>query len=280
MNKLILLVFSALTLTGCFGTDDSSTPATTSDETCDDVSLGQARRDAAFLAALNVNLSHNQALGVWKFVVSDGQPLTVTMDVPDDKDYQMALFDTNGNKLACSDNAGLGVGEQMEYEVDNLTMVWLKIWTSESPSSSVAVARISTPVISVPVDVSELEPNDTPATAQEIGVAHSLIAGSVDYDDSDADDYFVVSVTEGDVVTVTGEADSGFTGLLYVSVTDDESNVLSEGENELTHEFTSEALSASLTYTVPASVSEVFVWIAGVLGAADYEVEIQVQSPE
>lgn len=228
-------------------------------------------------------MQHTAALGIWKFPVTNGQSLTATMEVPDDKDYQMALFDTNGNKLACSDNAGFGTPELMTYEVNNLTMVWLKVWTSASPSNSAATIIVSTPVVSVPTDIDEQEPNNAIETAQEIGVAHSLISGSVDSEAvvADGDDYFVVEVAKGNVVTVTAQVTSDFDDdLIYIALTDDQSVTLSDGENPLSFNFDENALSTTLTYTVPASVSEVYVWMAGIPGAADYEVEIQVHDAD
>ena len=278
-------------LSACISSDDSSDDTsgdpddnqrsfTTSDETCDDVFLGQHRRDVAATAAINVEIVHADALGIWKLAVSDGQPLTATMEVPDDKDYQMALFDTDGNKLACSDNAGFGTGEQMEYEVDNLTMVWLKVWTSASPNRSEATIMVSTPVASVPTAVTELEPNDTHATAQEIGVAHSLITSTVADDSSDADDYFVVDVTEGDIVTVTAEVASNVTGLAYVALVDEADEKISVEGEELSAPLDTEPYSATLVYEVPASMTQLYVWMSSVLGTASYELEIQVQSPD
>ena len=281
-------------LSACISSDDSSDDTsgdpddnqrsfTTSDETCDDVFLGQHRRDVAATAAINVEIVHADALGIWKLAVSDGQPLTATMEVPDDKDYQMALFDTDGNKLACSDNAGFGTGEQMEYEVDNLTMVWLKVWTSASPNRSEATIMVSTPVASVPTAINELEPNDEIAGAQEIGVAHSLISGSLENDLSlpdDSDDFFVVSVEEGDIVAITATVDAGFEDLVYIAVTDDQGTTLSNGEGDLFHNFSESELIANFSYTVPASTAQLFVWMQALPGAATYELEIQVQSPD
>lgn len=195
----------------------------------------------------------------------------------------MALFDTNGNKLACSDNAGFGTPESMTYEVNNLTMVWLKAWTSASPSNSAATIIVSTPVVSVPTDIDEQEPNNTPETAQEIGVAHSLISGSVDSEAvvADADDYFVVEVAEGNVVTVTAQVTSELDAdLPYIALTDDQGTTLSEGGEELFHSFDENALSTILTYTVPVSVSEVYIWMSVIPGAADYELEIQVHDAD
>ena len=74
MNKLLILFLSTFMLSACISSDDSSDDTsgdpddnqrsfTTSDETCDDVFLGQHRRDVAATAAINVEIVHADALG-------------------------------------------------------------------------------------------------------------------------------------------------------------------------------------------------------------------------
>lgn len=285
MKKILFPALATLVLTACISSDDNATSSTTSLETCSNVTLGQGRREAAALLELNTDQPFTNALAVYKVAVSNGQRLTANLEVPDDKDYNMALFDTNGNKLGCSDNAGLGTNEVVEYEVNNLSMVWVKVWTALSPSNSAFVLSVNTPVESVAQPLDEVEPNNSIAAAQQISFAHSEVSGNVTDDillennPADADDYFSYSVSEGDVVTIHSEVVTDDSSLIYIAVQNASGTTLSNGDGEMFYNFTQQAPSVDFSYTVPSGLDTLIVWMSAIPGQADYTTEVQITTP-
>jgi len=93
----------------------------------------------------------------------------------------------------------------------------------------------------------------------------------------DSDDYFKHTVSEGDVVEITASSTDDGASLIYIALVDADDNVLSEGDTELSYYFTEEAPSTTLTYTVPAATTEIFVWMAAIPGVASYSGQVQVE---
>ena len=285
MYKLIFPIAAVAMLTACAGgdADDSTTtgvvapesPGATSLEDCSNVSLSTTRINAAARTTLNTELTFTNALAVWRMPVSIDQDLVADMTVPDDKDYNIAFFDGTGNKLACSDTTGNGVDETINYTVaSGIEEIWVKVWTPELASRSAFTLIVEAPVL---VTINDTEPNDTPATAQVITDTWTTVDGSLDTDNSDADDYYKYSVSEGDVVIITGTVDDDGASLIYVALADSDSNVLEEDGNQVSHYFSEPEPDASLTYTVPAGVTEVYVWMAAQPGIATYNKTVKIQ---
>jgi len=283
MNKLITPILACTLLTACMGESDDETtsvvapesPGATSLEDCSNVSLSTTRINAAARTTLNTELTFDNALAVWRMPVSVDQDLVAEMTVPSDKDYNIAFFDGSGNKLACSDTTGNGVNETINYTVaSGIEEIWVKVWTPELASRSASTLSVEAPVL---VTINDTEPNDTPATAQVITDTWTTVDGTLDTDNSDADDYYKYTVSEGDVVTITGTATDNGASLIYVALADSDSNVLEEDGNAVTHYFSESEPDASLTYTVPAGVTEVYVWMAAQPGATSYTTTVRVR---
>jgi len=283
MNKLITPILACTLLTACMGESDDETtsvvapesPGATSLEDCSNVSLSTTRINAAARTTLNTELTFDNALAVWRMPVSVDQDLVAEMTVPSDKDYNIAFFDGSGNKLACADTSGNGVNETINYTVaSGIEEIWVKVWTPELASRSAFTLIVEAPVL---VTINDTEPNDTPATAQVITDTWTTVDGTLDTDNSDADDYYKYTVSEGDVVTITGTATDNGASLIYVALADSDSNVLEEDGNAVTHYFSESEPDASLTYTVPAGVTEVYVWMAAQPGATSYTTTVRVR---
>ncbi len=264
MRHRIIIPTLALLFVGC-----AETSNTTSTETCANVALSPMRIADAATATAGTPQVFTQALAIYRYTVTPGARLTATLDVPADKDYQMAFFDTSGNRLSCSDSAGLGVDEAMQVDVGDRTQVLVKVWTDTSPSNSAFTLLVTS---AVSVAVTEQEPNDTPATAQPITAAFSTVTGAVDSEASDADDYFAYSVAPGDVVTVETSLTSAPTSLVYVALRDEAGDPISVGGEDLFFSFDENMTSATLTYTVPVGMDTLLVWMSGIPGAAPYRI--------
>lgn len=157
----------------------------------------------------------------------------------------------------------------MQIDVGDRTQVLVKVWTETSPSNSAFTLLVTS---AVPVAVTEQEPNDTPATAQSISGAFSVVTGAVDSEASDADDCFAYAVAPGDVVTVETSLTSAPPSLVYVAVRDEAGDRISVGGEDLFFSFDENATSATLTYTVPAGMDTILVWMSGIPGAAPYRI--------
>ena len=283
MRNIIIPFLAAMTLTACGGSDSTEdtgvvapeSPTATSLETCSNVSLSAGRIAAAARTTLGTELIFTQALAVYRIPVTEGQEVTADLTVPDDKDYNMAFFNSSGSLLACTDTEGNGVDETLDYEVSGVTEIWVKVWTPALPSDSAFSLIVSVPPVAI--EVAEAEPNDTAATAQLVSESFTFVNGTLDTDASDSDDYFKHTVSEGDVVEITASSTDDGASLIYIALVDADDNVLSEGDTELSYYFTEEAPSTTLTYTVPAATTEIFVWMAAIPGVASYSVQVQVK---
>ena len=283
MRKLILPVIASTMLAACAGDDadssDSTTvvapesPDATSLEDCSNVSLSTTRINAAARTTVNTELAFDNALAVWRMPVSTGQELTAEMNVPADKDYNIAFFDGSGNKLACADTEGNGVDETLEYTVASISEIWVKVWTPALPSRSAFTLTMVTPVAT---EITDDEPNDTPATAQVVSESFTTVDGTLDSGNSDADDYYKYSVSEGDVVTINASATDDGASLIYVALTDSDSTVLEQSSEPVSHYFGENEMSTTLTYTVTAATTEVYVWMAATPGTGTYTLEVQI----
>ena len=281
MRKLLLPIMAGTLLAACAGDDaDDSTaviapesPGATSLEDCTNVSLSTTRINAAARTTVNTELTFDNALAVWRMPVTEGQELTAEMTVPDDKDYNIAFFDGSGNKLACADTEGNGVDETLEYTVASISEIWVKVWTPALPSRSAFTLTMVAPVAT---EITDDEPNDTPATAQVVSESFTTVDGTLDTDNSDADDYYKYSVSEGDIVTINASATDDGASLIYVALSDSESTVLEENSEPVVHYFGENEMSTTLTYTVPAATTEVYVWMAAQPGTATYSLEVQI----
>ena len=284
MRKLILPVIASTMLAACAGDDadssDSTTvvapesPGATSLEDCSNVSLSTTRINAAARTTVNTELTFDNALAVWRMPVSTGQELTAEMIVPADKDYNIAFFDGSGNKLACADTEGNGVDETLEYTVASISEIWVKVWTPALPSRSAFTLTMVPPTAT---EITDDEPNDTPATAQVVSESFTTVEGTLDWDNSDADDYYKYSVSEGDVVTVQASITDDGSSLIYLTLVDSESNTLEDDGTLMYHYFAEDELSTTMTYTVPASMDELYVWMNAGPGATTYNLEVQIQ---
>lgn len=96
-------------------------PTAISLETCSNVSLSSARISAAARTTLGTELVFTKALAVYRIPVTEGQDVTADLNVPDDKDYNIAFFNGSGSLLACEDTEGNGVDEMLEYEISGVT---------------------------------------------------------------------------------------------------------------------------------------------------------------
>ena len=283
MYKLILSVMAGVFLSACAGDDSGDddgvvapeSPGATSLEDCSNVSLSTTRINAAARTTLNTELIFSNALAVWRMPVTAGQDLEADMTVPDDKDYNMAFFDGSGNKLACAYTVGKGVDEAIDYTVaSGISEIWVKVWTPELASRSNFTLTVAAPVL---VTINDTEPNDTPETAQVITDVWTTVDGSLDTDNSDADDYYKYSVSEGDVVTVTGTAVDDGASLIYVAIAGSDGNVVEVGSNALSHYYSESEPDASLSYTVPSGVSTVYIWMAAQPGTATYTTTVKIR---
>lgn len=282
MRKLILPVIVSTMLAACAGDDaDSSdtvvapeSAGATSLEDCSNVSLSTTRINAAARTTVNTELTFDNALAVWRMPVSVGQELTAQMTVPDDKDYNIAFFDGSGNKLACADTEGNGVDETLEYTVASISEIWVKVWTPALPSRSAFTLTMVAPVAT---EITDDEPNDTPATAQVVSESFTTVDGTLDTDNSDADDYYKYTVSEGDVVTINASVTDDGASLIYVALSDSDSTVLEENSEQVVHYFGENEMSTSLNYTVPAATTEVYVWMAAQPGTGTYSLEVRIQ---
>jgi hypothetical protein len=284
MRKLLFPAIAMAMLTACAG-DDADSPDTTSVvapesagatslEDCSNVSLSTTRINAAARTTVNTELTFDNALAVWRMPVSEGQELTAEMTVPDDKDYNIAFFDGSGNKLACADTEGNGVDETLEYTVASISEIWVKVWTPALPSRSAFTLTMVAPVAT---EITEDEPNDTPATAQVVSESFTTVDGTLDTDNSDADDYYKYAVTEGDLVTINASATDDGASLIYVALVDSDDTILEENNEPVEHYFGENEMTASLTYTVPAATTEVYVWMAAIPGTGTYSLQVRIQ---
>lgn len=281
MRSLILPCISALLLTACAGESDSDSSVvapesagSTSLEDCSNVSLSATRIGAAARTTVNTVLTFDNALAVWRMPVSAGQELIAELVVPDDKDYNIAFFDDSGNKLACADTEGNGVDETLEYTVSTVNEIWVKVWTPELPSRTAFTLVVSAPVL---VTISDSEPNNTPATAQQISDTFTTVAGSLDTDNSDDDDYYHYNVEEGDVITVTASAEDDGASLIYVALADTSGNVLQVDGDGVSAYLSETDTDSTLSYTVPAGMTELLVWMAAQPGTATYSLQVQIK---
>ncbi len=284
MRKLLFPAIAMAMLTACAG-DDADSPDTTSVvapesagatslEDCSNVSLSTTRINAAARTTVNTELTFDNALAVWRMPVSEGQELTAEMTVPDDKDYNIAFFDGSGNKLACADTEGNGVDETLEYTVASISEIWVKVWTPALPSRSAFTLTMVAPVAT---EITDDEPNDTPATAQVVSESFTTVDGTLDTDNSDADDYYKYAVTEGDLVTINASATDDGASLIYVALVDSDDTILEENNEPVEHYFGENEMTASLTYTVPAATTEVYVWMAAIPGTGTYSLQVRIQ---
>ncbi len=267
-HRIVAATFALLLVAGCNESANS-----TSADTCATVSITSERIANAAGAELGSAQVFTQALAIYRYQVTPGMRLTATLDVPDDKDYQMAFFDTLGNRLSCSENAGVGVDESMQLDVGSRTEVLVRVWTAASPSSSSFTLLVEGVA---PTPVAEQEPNDTTEAAQLVEADVSTVTGGVDSEGSDPDDYFAYPVAQGDVVTVDVNLTSGPDGLVYVALQDAAGNTLTVGDEQQVFSFEETATSASFTYTVPADMDVLIVWMSGIPGAADYTIETAI----
>ena len=289
MRKILIPVVAGMLLSACAGEDadsDDSTDSTNSDtvvapespgatslEDCSNVSLSTTRINAAARTTVNTELTFDNALAVWRMPVTVGQELTADLTVPEDKDYNIAFFDGSGNKLACADTEGNGVDETLEYTVASISEIWVKVWTPALPSRSAFTLTMIAPVA---VEITDDEPNNTPATAQVVSESFTTVDGTLDSDNSDADDYYKYSVSEGDVVTINASATDDGASLIYVALTDSDDTVLEQNSEPVSHYFGENEMSTTLTYTVPAATTELYVWMAAQPGTGSYTLEVQV----
>jgi len=292
MKKLLIPAIAAFALVGCGSDDDSSdTETVTSDtvslETCQDVSLDELRIFSAAQTTLNTELTFSQALAVYKFPVVAGQDITAELTVPDDKDYNMALFDDEGTKLGCSDTAGFGEDETIEYTVEGIEMLYVKVWTAASPTSSEFFLTLSTPV---EAELTEEEPNDSLETAQVISESFSTIEGTVNDGNDDEYDYFQYTVAEDDIVTVSATVDGdNIAGLISTGLFDQANQQIYVDENnentdssgdDLFHSFNEgEGFSVQFTYVVPASQTKIYARMIALGGSASYSITVQIETP-
>ena len=114
-------------------------------------------------------------------------------------------------------------------------------------------------------------------TAQVVSESFTTVDGTLDTDNSDADDYYKYAVTEGDVVTINASATDDGASVIYVALSDSDSTVLEENGEPVVHYFGENEMTASLTYTVPAATTEVYVWMAAQPGTGTYSLEVRIQ---
>ena len=284
MRKLLFPAIAMAMLTACAGDDADSSDTTsvvapesagaTSLEDCSNVSLSTTRINAAARTTVNTELTFDNALAVWRMPVSVGQELTAQMTVPDDKDYNIAFFDGSGNKLACADTEGNGVDETLEYTVASISEIWVKVWTPALPSRTAFTLTMVAPVAT---EITDDEPNDTPATAQVVSESFTTVDGTLDTDNSDADDYYKYTVSEGDVVTINASVTDDGASLIYVALVDSDDTILEENNEQVVHYFGENEMSTSLTYTVPAATTEVYVWMAAQPGTGTYSLQVRIK---
>ncbi|MEP4547457.1 MAG: carboxypeptidase regulatory-like domain-containing protein [Saccharospirillum sp.] len=117
-------------------------------------------------------------------------------------------------------------------------------------------------------DVDDTEPNDTSAQAQVISI-NSTISGylsgnAVGVPGTDFDDYYILSVVEGQVIDIQFEFNQGTTNHIYLKNGDDFVVDDTSGDNV-----------KKINFTVPAGMTELTIFLTADYGSGDYTLTVK-----
>ena len=122
----VLLV--SFLLSGCAGDSDDSSADNEASAKFGGATLSALRRGAAPLIQFDSMQQANPAVGVYKYAISDGQEVVGTLVVPDDKDYDLYFYDTNGDRVAKVETEGNGIDESLEYTIAGFSILYVVIY--------------------------------------------------------------------------------------------------------------------------------------------------------
>lgn len=273
--RLLLIPFLLVSflLTGCVPND------ATEEELSGEFggpTLSSLRRGAAPLAAFDVAQQANPAVGIYKYSVSDAQEVVGTLVVPDDADYDLYFYDTDGNRVAKVETSGNGIDESLEYTIAGFSTLYVVIYdgiggihNNEGSNYSFTLSLKADPQEIEMTEVDEsTEDNETQETAEVISV-NTIVSGSLFYG-SDYDDFYTLDVTPGDTLNISlSWEEKPATNILLV--------LLSEGFSELPLVDDSSNLK-EISYTIPDGMTQLVVLANGYDGNTDYKLSIAVSA--